>query len=120
MLIRYSTVGTDGITREERNERFDQPNPEWDIPEEGLYLWDWYFEAAKGTNRILDGVAQPVEWEEFRAYVETNDILIYPFEYAILRDMDTAYVSATNEELNLTADELRAKAEAEAKKMRRK
>lgn len=120
---RYLTPGKDGQTREERNEAFDQADktPEWSLPDEGVYLFDWFDEISSGVNRYGDGRVNRITWLDYQAWVALTGTLIYPHEVAILVAMDQAYCEGLEGELeyaNAKASEEAERARSEARKVR--
>lgn len=63
---------------------------------------------------MVEGVAQPLSWQEFIAWQNARREIVTPFEYDILAAMDDAYVAATNAELENARATLRDRHEAEA------
>lgn len=97
---RYYTPGPSGETRAERHERFNKDVPEFDIPDAGQYLWDWYFEISKLTVRVVDGQALPLTWDNLEGWARIVGKPVSADEFAILRAMDTAYCEALTGELD--------------------
>lgn len=118
MFVRYTTEDANGETREQRNERFGQADAttEWDIPDDGLYLWDWYWEISDRLKRVSEGVALPIAWSEFISWQNATRHIVMPFEFDILSAMDDAFVAGTNEELAAARAALEAQAKADAAK----
>src|SRR5690606_10437213 len=98
LVIRYDTKGKDGTTRRERNERFGQDSPELEIDPVAEYLWEWFWDASRGRQAGLNGPL-PLSGTEWRAWQEITGHVVRPEEWAILRDMDAAYLEACGEEL---------------------
>lgn len=99
MFVRYDTPNEHEKTRRERNEEFEREAPELIIPDEGQYLWDWYFELSSAVGRITDGVCFPIRWTEYLAWAEVTGLIVRSEEYAILRAMDASFCEETNKEL---------------------
>ena len=97
--VRYETPDEKGSTRRERNESFNVPSPEFEIPEGGEFLWTAYFQISDGLRRIDDGVCFPIPWSEFLAWAKVLDHVVTSDEYVILRAMDAAFCEETNKEL---------------------
>lgn len=94
---RYNTPDSNGETRRQRNARFGESSPEPNYPERGRYLWEWYQRAAR-TRRYDQGMPQlltPLEWQ---AWASITGQAIREEEFAVLMDMDFAYVSALRAE----------------------
>lgn len=88
-----------GVTRRERNELVEEYTPEFKIPLEGRYLWDWYFSISGSLTRVLNGICHPLPPSEVLAWVKMTETIVYPFEYDILREMDSVFCSEMNKEL---------------------
>ena len=114
--VRYETPDENGETRRDRNENFNAPSPEFEIPEGGEYLWNWYFEISDSLRRIDDGVCFPMPPSEIIAWKNLTDRVVTTDEYAILRAMDAVFCEETNKELQAyherLADENRQAMEA--------
>ena len=100
---RYNTPDSKGETRRQRNARFGEeaPNPEY--PERGRQLWEWYRQAAR-TRRFEQGTPQmltPLEWQAWANIVGQT---VREEEFAVLIDMDSAYVSALKAEIKAQND----------------
>lgn len=115
---RYLTPDKNGQTRAEYNAAFyrdepeKDPTPDWDIPPEGQYLYDWYIDIENGINRIVGGAVKRITWQDFVAWRSVTRNLVRPYEFAILRAMDLACCEALEGELQRA----RATAEDEAKR----
>lgn len=61
------------------------------------YLWDWFWEAARGRQ---DGMNGPLALSagELLSWASLTGAIVRPEEWAILRDMDGAYLAAVAEE----------------------
>lgn len=97
--VRYETPDDKDETRRERNEKFNTPSPEFEVPEGGEFLWNWYFEISEGLRRIDDGVCFPIPPSEIIAWKNLTDRLLTADEYVILRAMDAVFCEETNKEL---------------------
>jgi len=117
MFVRYDMPDVTGETREERNKRFKIPEAtvDWDIPDDGMYLWGWYWRVSARKKRVSEGVAVPLEWNDFLAWAAATGEIVKPFEYDILADMDDAFVTETNAELSRSRAILKDQAEKDAK-----
>lgn len=96
---RYDTPDSKGETRRQRNAKFGESSPEPEQPEQGRQLWNWYQQASR-TRRFEQGLPQmltPLEWQ---AWANITGQVIREEEFAVLIDMDSAYVSALKAELN--------------------
>jgi hypothetical protein len=69
------------------------------VPPAGRFLWDWYFDLSESLRRVRAGLCEPIPPSEFLAWREATGNIVYPSEYAILREMDTAYCDEMNKEL---------------------
>lgn len=75
------------------------PMPDFEVPEAGQYLWDWYKALSGRLQRNRDGVCSPIPPTEFAAWVNAMGLIVLPSEYECLCAMDIAYVEVMNEEL---------------------
>jgi len=110
---RYETPGKTGETRGERNERFKQEVPLWDIPDAGLYLWEWFYELSEGVNRVIDGQVYRLTWSEIAAWIALTRNIVLPSEIDVLKSMDIAYCEALEGELGYARAISQEEAEAE-------
>lgn len=99
VFVRYEQPDERGLTRRERNESFQQPAPEFAIPEGGEYLWVWYHEISDTLRRVDDGVCFPIPWSEYKAWAEVTRQIVNSDEYAILRSIDIDFCDEMNKEL---------------------
>lgn len=99
--VRYETPDENGETRRERNKRFEQDDetPEFELPDEGAYLWDIYWDISNRVQRVHDGVCLPIPPSEFLAWSTLTSTFIYPDEYAILCAIDDEFCSSTGDEI---------------------
>lgn len=128
--VRYDLPDDKGETRRERYHAFDdetkaqlpQP-PDFELPQSGMYLWNWYFNLSGCIRRVRDGICEPIPPSEFLAWKEATDTIVYPHEYAILQAMDAAYCEECNKELadarQRSNERMRADVEAAGKSGRR-
>ena len=102
VYVRYDVPDENGQTRRERNERFgkSEESPLLEISDEGLYLWNWYFELSQSLLRVRSGVCEPIPPSEFIAWCQATRKLIEPVEYDILRAMDHAFCDEMNKEIS--------------------
>lgn len=98
--VRYDTKDENGETRRERNEKFDAESPSLDIPDEGLYLWQWFWNLSTWFRRVRSGVSEPIVPSEMIAWAEVIGVEVRPAEFAILHVMDMAFCEATNVEIS--------------------
>lgn len=98
--VRYDTKDENGETRRERNEKFDAESPSLDIPDEGLYLWQWFWNLSTWFRRVRSGVSEPIVPSEMIAWADVIGVDVRPAEFAILHAMDMAFCEATNVEIS--------------------
>ena len=96
---RYDTPDRHGETRRQRNERFGAESPRVRPPQNGRYLWEWYADAA-ATRRMDEGMPQLLTPQEWQAWAEINGEIVRKEEFAVLMQMDRAFVYAMRKELN--------------------
>lgn len=118
--VRYETPDENGLTRRERNDNYDIPSPEFEIPEGGEYLWGWYFEISNSLRRIDDGTCFPMPPSEIIAWKNLTDRIVTTDEYAILRAMDDAFCEKTNVELQAYHERRAAEREREIEAAQRR
>lgn len=99
VFVRYEQPDERGLTRRERNENFQQPAPEFVIPDGGEYLWDWYHEISGRLRRVDDGVCFPIPWSEYKSWAEVTRQIVNSDEYAILGAIDVDFCDEMNKEL---------------------
>lgn len=63
------------------------------VPERGEYLWAWYHDAAS-MRRFEDGWPKTLSAPEWMGWQQMTGNIVRPEEWAVLRDMDSAHVSA--------------------------
>lgn len=101
-----------GEKRRDRNAKHDKDSPEFAVPVEGVYLWQWYQQISDSLQRVIDGVCRPIPPSEFVAWQSMSRNIVNHVEYDILRKMDKAYCDEMNIELknyNERLDEAREK-----------
>jgi len=96
---RYATSDRRGETRRERNARFKVDSPVLDLPERGVYIWHWFFDASP-SRRFINGHPATITPSEWLAWAQITGEIIRPEEWAVLRDMDASYVNALQAELS--------------------
>lgn len=99
--IRYDIQDEKQETRRERNEKFGHGNLSEPliIPENGLYLWNYFWEISGGVLRAGDGVCNPITWQEFLAWSKITQNELKKEEFEILRNMDLIFVECMNLEI---------------------
>lgn len=96
VYTRYDT-GEDE-TRRERNEKVGEWSPELEIPQNGLYLWNWFVNLNQSLSRIQDGFCRLIPPSEYLAWSKLTGNIVYPVEYDILKEMDAAFCTEMNKE----------------------
>lgn len=109
VYVRYELPNEDNETRRERNESFDVPSPDFEIPDGGEFIWSWYFQISDGLRRVDDGVCFPIAWSEFNVWAIVTSTEVTSDEFDILRAMDTAFCDEMNKELQAYQERMRAK-----------
>lgn len=99
VFVRYEQPDEKGLSRRERNENVDQSSPDFEIPIDGRYIWDWYFEISDCLRRVEDGVCFPIPWSEYRAWEKVTGTIVSNDEHAILRSIDVDFCDEMNKEL---------------------
>lgn len=80
------SIGADGA--------FDPPAVE--IPDNCEYFWEWFFDLSAGVSRVSDGVCNPINWSEMIQWATATGTQVEPWEYDVLRAIDTAFCAETN------------------------
>lgn len=99
VYARYDLEDDKGDTRRQRNERVGIESPVFEIPENGIYLWEWFNELSSSVFRNADGYYHLIPPSEYKAWSELTGSLIRPEEYAILRAMDIAFCNELNADI---------------------
>jgi len=73
--------------------------PDYEIPDGGEYIWDWFCDLLAWFNAVKDGAAIRLPPSELLAWARITGNVVSPDEYAILRDMNAAWVAAMNDEI---------------------
>ncbi len=123
--VRYDLPDEKGGTRRERAESFGddvEQAPDFEVPTNGQYLWDWYFALSNRLRRVHDGVCSPIPPSEFLAWCQASGTIVYPAEYDILAAMDDMFCEEMNKELRdyRTRQDEQRKMEMEAAKNKRR
>ena len=77
-----------------------------DVPENGEYLWAWFQELSSGRGNNGFGVL-PLSWADMAAWARLTGNLPEPWETAILRSMDGAFLAVWHEETGRKLSESR-------------
>lgn len=114
--VRYETPDETGKTRRERNADFGKAHetPEFDLPENGEYLWSIYWDVSARVRRVIDGSCYPIAPSEFLAWSKLSGTIVHAPEYAILCAIDEAFCAETSAEIAAYNARQKAKAEQEA------
>lgn len=93
--------GNEEETRRKRNERVGVPTPEFEIPENGFYLWRWFNDLNNSVSRIdFNGYYCSIPPSEFLAWSTLTKNYLTPEEFDILRAMDGIFCKELNAEIN--------------------
>lgn len=90
------------------------PVPDYEIPDGGEYLWDWFVDLLAWSDLINDGLARKPVPRDLLDWAHVTGNVVNADEYAILRDMGAAWAGAMNEELRYSR-ETKAEREKPAK-----
>lgn len=88
-----------GDTRRKRNARVSVVSPDFEIPSEGVYLWDWFISLNESIFRVKDGFYHIIPPSEYKAWSEMTGNLITPVEYDILKSMDIVFCKELNSDI---------------------
>jgi hypothetical protein len=96
---RYTLKDDKGESRAERNERFNRasltPEEPW-IPDEAVYLLEWFEELSATRATGMSG-PNPLAPSDVYAWSTITGARLTPNEYFIIRVMDAAYVDGVLE-----------------------
>lgn len=96
IYVRYDIEDDNGSTRREKNERANRLAPPFEVPSNGMYLWEWFKDLNSSISRISEGVCRLIPPSEIKAWSELTGNFIHPFEYDILNSMDIEFCNETN------------------------
>lgn len=99
VYTRYDLPDEKDDTRRDRNKRVGVASPEFILPDEGLYLWEWFQNINSSVSRIRDGFYFLIPPSEFLAWSNLTGNLITSVEYEILKAMDVSFCNEMNKEL---------------------
>lgn len=119
VYTRYDIPNKKGETRRERNEVVNVDTPDFEIPEDGLYLWDWFIDINNSIHRIdFNGYYCNIPPSEFLAWSTLKKCDLRSEEYDILKAMDNAFCKELNADINADRqrEDERRKREMEASK----
>lgn len=94
----------DGETRRERNESFEVESPEVDVPEIGMFLWNWFWELRESSAPGFSGPS-PISNQELVAWVSLTGNVVRREELKVLKSMSSRYCS----EIDKESEEIRAR-----------
>lgn len=98
------------MTRRQRNIRFgaEDENKSVKIPENCLYIWDWFFELS-GSRRSR---TERLSFSDIKAWSDLSGNNLTAFEFEAIRDMDAAFVDAIAKEIAANEERERIRSEA--------
>ncbi|MDE3874601.1 hypothetical protein I7G55_10830 [Sinorhizobium meliloti] len=87
----------DGETRRERNESFETESPEVEVPDNGAFLWDWFWELRQAQPLGFSGPV-PISNVEIAAWCHLTGNVVRREEVSILRSMDVRFCTEIERE----------------------
>jgi hypothetical protein len=83
-----------GETRRARNTRFGQSSPEYEIPEQALHVWDWFWDLSARRKSGPEALtyAEVGEWQRL------TGTPIRPEEVDMIMQMDDGFLAAVRDE----------------------
>ncbi|MDP9809353.1 hypothetical protein J2W42_002201 [Rhizobium tibeticum] len=98
VIARYDTVkDSNGETRRERNEAFEIDSPDVDVPDNGAFLWSWFWELRQCQAPGFSGPA-PISNLELATWCQITGNIIRREEVTIMRAMDGAFRAGVDAE----------------------
>lgn len=64
------------------------------------HVWDWYHAVSESVMRIKNGVCYPIPPSEFYAFTKMTGEIIHPYEYDMLRSIDSVFCVEMSKELS--------------------
>jgi hypothetical protein len=74
--------------------RFGEECPEVEVPEEGEYILEWFWDLNR--DRIEN---QPITRQDIQVWIEQTGNILWPEEIEILKQLDLTYRSAVSNEI---------------------
>lgn len=121
MHARYDLISENDETRREKYERMGKFVPSFEIPVQGIYLWEWFGQLCKSVHRIdFNGNYCVIGPSEIFAWSNLTNNLITPIEYDILSSMDMVFCDELNKEIQArhAKEEEKRKQESQAARAR--
>ena len=81
---------SDGETRRERNVKFEVDCPDIDVPENGHFLWDWFWDLRQSQAPGFSGPS-PISNQEIIAWASITGNILRREEAAVIKQMDSRY-----------------------------
>lgn len=102
VFARYDLTeeGDEENSRRKRNERVGIDTPRFEIPDNGLYLWNWFNDINNSVSRIdFNGYYCSIPPSEFLAWSKLTGNCLTSEEYEILKAMDNIFCRELNAEI---------------------
>lgn len=99
VVARYDSVrDKDGETRRERNEAFETASPEVEVPDNGAFIWDWFWELRQSQPPGFSGPV-PISNLELMAWCRVTGNVARREEVALLKAMCNRYCAEIAQEM---------------------
>ncbi|MBD7952719.1 hypothetical protein H9654_00745 [Stenotrophomonas sp. Sa5BUN4] len=83
-----------GETRRQRNERFEIATPDMDLPDEGLHVWEWFWDLSARRRAGPEALS----YSDVGDWQRLLQLDLLPQEVAMLMAMDDKYLAAVRED----------------------
>lgn len=75
----------------------DDKNPEIEPPDQFEWIWDWFWELSAVRRHGPNG-PDPISFQDIAVWSQLTGSQVLREEIGVMRRMDTAFLSALNEE----------------------
>ena len=92
------------ITREEYAKRYNATVPEEpEVPEQVDHVWSWFWQLSEKRQRGFDS-PNPISYSDVESWARLTNNYILPEEVEAIMALDSAYLTAINEEQKAKRD----------------
>lgn len=83
-----------GETRRDRNEKFEVVSPDYEVPEAGEHVWDWFW----GLSARRKSGPEALTYAEVGDWQRLTGTQVRPEEVEMLMQMDNAFLAEVRKE----------------------